>query len=120
VQVPTQVDELLTVNVYVEFPLQFVNGSEELVTSFKLGEGDCDTVTVPVLGVVPFGLVTLILPVPAEFAVAVIIVLALFTTNVAAEPAILTALTLVKFVPVIVIWSPVQIWFGVYDVIVGA
>jgi len=118
VQVPTQVDELLTVNVYVEFPLQFVNGSEELVTSFKLGEGDCDTVTVPVLGVVPFGLVTLMLPVPAEFAVAVI-VLELFILKVAAEPAILTALTLVKFVPVIVIWSPVQIWLGVNDVIVG-
>lgn len=110
---------MLTVIAYVEFPLQFVNGSEELVTSFKIGEGACNTVIVPVLGVVPTGLVTLMFPVPAEFAVAVI-VLELFITKVAAEPAIITELTLVKFVPVIVIWSPVQIWLGVNDVIVGA
>ena len=111
---------MLTVNVYVEFPSQFENGfCAPGVASVNIGEGACNTVTVPVLGSVPFGLVTLMFPVPAEFAVAVI-VLELFITKVAAEPAMITVLTLLKFVPDIVICWPVQIWIGVYDEIVGA
>ena len=111
---------MLTVKVYVEFPSQFENGfCAPGVASVNIGEGACNTVTVPGLVAVPFGLVTLTFPVPAELAVAVIVV-ELFTTKVAAEPAIITALTLVKFVPDIVICPPVQIWLGIFDVIVGS